>query len=72
MLDWITNIWHKPLASWDLLDILGILALIPTSIFLLWFLISIVFVISIRIANPSNKSAAKSMDEQRKSLGYDE
>jgi hypothetical protein len=71
MLDWITHIWHRPIASWDLLDILGILALIPVTLFLLWIAAFIVLGTVVSISTSLNNSAAKSVDEQRKKHGYD-
>jgi uncharacterized protein involved in cysteine biosynthesis len=71
MLDWITHIWHKSLGSWNLLDILGIVTLIPVTILLLWVLAFFVFRVVSSIATSMNNGAAKSVDEQRKKLGYD-
>jgi len=42
---WITHIWTKPLASWTLLDIGGVLLTVPIIIVLLCLLLSIPFVI---------------------------
>jgi hypothetical protein len=71
MLDWITGIWTKPLATWTLLDILGLSVLFVV----LWigWLVASVALDTARISRQQEKAknAPDYMDKVRKELGYD-
>jgi hypothetical protein len=69
MIDWITGIWTKPLATWTLLDIIGILILIPVVLFAAVAVFIVVARIHNSVAVP--KARPESHEAMRKRLGYD-
>jgi hypothetical protein len=71
MLDWITGIWHKPLAAWTLLDIVGISILTSVGSVVAFFAWAFASAAKDSIVARRNKPPPESAEAMRKRLGYD-
>lgn len=73
IVDWITGVWTKPLATWTLLDILGILILIPLTLFAAFLLLFVGVGIwnEISFRTRRLRSPRESHEAMRKRMGYD-
>lgn len=54
MLDWVTGIWHKPLATLTLLDILG-LSILFVALWIGWLVVSMTLSTA-KISREQNKA----------------
>lgn len=70
-MDWITHIWTKPLASWTLLDVIGIFALI-SFISIALFALRIFIAIWAENARERRMNPAQKAAKTRRELGYDD
>lgn len=72
MIDWITHIWSKPLGTWTLLDVLGLLFGIPLAISAVIGAIGLICMLPAMAAEDLRRESAKRQAAKRKKLGYED
>lgn len=73
MLDWVSNIWTKPLASWRLLDILALLILAAFTYFVILAFTTLIVRLSEESRHRRTRQIVKAnlqAEKMRRDLGY--
>jgi hypothetical protein len=75
MLDWVINIWDKPLATWTLLDLVKLVAMFAAVGLALAAVVGIVFLAFGYVIDARQASRPGAAEEReaarRRSIGYD-